>query len=307
MFYISTIVKAKTNKNTKLIRSVAKSVRHGVKLAIIPHKKNGYRPHLIRRYGLVATIFVIIGLQLGFNGATTGNVLGHESDITINSLLAQTNQSRVQAGETPLKLNDKLDQAAYLKAQDMFAKQYWAHNAPDGTEPWKWLGDVGYNYNEAGENLAKNFTSTGAIMTAWLNSPEHKANILKSDYQDVGFAVVSGELAGQPTSLVVALYGLSAESAVAGVQTSFSGAVPISQTNILTQFAIAFQSVTPAVIGGLVLIALAIVVSTLAHLYRRKLPKQLRQSWYRHHGLYKVVGLISFSVIIIFLYGGGQI
>jgi hypothetical protein len=307
VFYISTIVKAKTNKSKKLIKSVVKRANCGVKLAIIPHDKNDYRPHLIRRYGLVAIIFVVIGLQLGFNGATTGNVLGRESDITINSLLDQTNQARAQIGETPLKLNSKLDKAAYLKAQDMFAKQYWAHNAPDGTPPWKWFGDVGYDYNEAGENLAKNFTSTGAVMTAWLNSPEHKANILKADYQDVGFAVVDGELDDKPTSLVVALYGMPVDSTTVGTQSSFIRAVSNSQANILAQFAIAFQSVTPAAIGGLVLIAMATVVAVLAHLYRRKLPKSLRQSWYRHHGLYKAVGLMSFSVIVIFLYGGGQI
>jgi hypothetical protein len=298
VFYISTIVKAKTNKNTNII-----------KLAIIPHKKNGYRPHLVRSHGLVAIAIVVIGLQLGYNSATTGSVLGRESDITINSLLEQTNQTRIQADVAPLKLNDKLDQAAYLKAQDMFAKQYWAHSAPDGTEPWKWFGDVGYNYNEAGENLAKDFTSTSAIMVAWLNSPEHKANVLKNDYKDVGFAVVSGEMNGQPTSLVVALYGLPAVvSAVAGAQTSFAGAVPVGRTNILTQFAVALQSITPAVIGGLALLALAIVVSFLAHAYRHKLSKKsLHKAWYRHHGLYKAVGMASLGLIVIFLYGGGQI
>ena len=301
-------MKAKTNKSRKLTKSVIGRARHHIKMAVIPHHKNDYRPHLIRGYGLVAIAFIVVGLQLGYNGATTGNVLGRQSDITINSLLAETNQSRAQAGQNPLKINDKLDQAAYLKATDMFTKQYWAHNSPDGTTPWKWFGDVGYNYNEAGENLAKNFTSTSAVMTAWMNSPDHKANILKADYQDVGFAVVSGEMNNQPTLLVVALYGLSVNSAVAGVQTSFAGSMPTTgQSNVLTQFAVAFQSITPAVIGGLALIALAIIVSLLAHAYRRKLPKSLRQSWYRHHGLYKLVGLICFGLIIICLYGGGQI
>lgn len=300
-------MKAKTNKKKHTVNSVIKLAHRAIKLAIIPHKKNDYRPHLIRRYGIVAIALIVIGLQLGYNGATTGNVLGRESDITINSLLEQTNQTRIQAGAAPLKLNDKLDRAAYLKAQDMFAKQYWAHNAPDGTEPWKWFGDVNYNYDEAGENLAKNFTTTSAVMVAWMNSPEHKANVIKSDYQDVGFAVVSGELNDHPTSLVVALYGLSAESAVAGVQTSFAGAVPTGQTNILTQFAVAFQSITPAATSGLALLAVAIIVAFLAHAYRRKLSKSLRQSWYRHHGLYKAVGMASLGLVVIFLYGGGQI
>jgi len=56
-----------------------------------------------------------------------------------------------------------------------------------------------------------------------------------------------------------------------------------------------------------VLIALAAGVALAAHAYRRKLPKTLRQSWYRHHGLYKAAGMMSLGVMVIFLSGGGQI
>lgn len=307
MFYICIIVQMKTKTHKKIGHSVVKQVKHGLKLAVVPHSKNDYRPHLIRRYGLMAVFFVVIGIQFGYNGATTGNVLGRESDITINSLLYQTNLVRSQANKAPLKLNAKLNKAAYLKAQDMFGKQYWAHNAPDGTHPWRWFGDVGYNYNEAGENLAKNFSTTSAVMTAWMNSPEHKDNVLKYDYQDVGFAVMDGELNGEPTSLVVALYGQPSEGSVAGARAPFTGADTGGKTNIITQFAVAAQSLTPAVMGGLALIAVAIVVAAYAHAYRSKLPKKMRQSWYLHHGLYKAVGLLSFGIALVLMYGGGQI
>ena len=302
-------MKVKKNNNKNLFKSALKYAKRGIKLAVIPHKKNDYRPHLIRRYGLVAISFIVIGLQLGYNGATTGSVLGHESNITISSLVDQTNKMRVQAGVPELKINDKLNKAAYLKAKDMFADQYWAHNAPDGTEPWKWFGDVEYNYNEAGENLAKNFSSTSAVMTAWMNSPEHKANVLKDNYEDVGFAILSGDLKGEPTTLVVALYGQPAESVVAGVQSpSFIKAeVANRQGNIATQFVVAIQSINPAVLISLVLIVSVVVISIFAHTYRNKLPIHLRRSWYRHHGLYKTVGMLSFGLVIIFLSGGGQI
>ncbi len=280
-------------------------------MAVVPHHKNGYRPHLIRGYGLIALAFVVIGIQLGYNGATTGNVLGIQSDITINALLDQTNQTRVDAGVLPLKLNPQLNQAAYLKAQDMFAKQYWDHVAPDGTQPWKWFGDAGYNYDEAGENLAKGFSSTDAMVTAWLNSPEHKANLLRDSYQDVGFAVVSGNLNGEPALLVVALYGKPATVAVATVTQPTTSVANVSASNgyinILTQFAVAIKSITPAAVVGLIFISGAIIVALLAHAYRRKLPRHIRLSWRRHHGLYKVMVLISFSVVVILMYGGGQI
>ena len=195
-------MQAKTKKVKKVSHPIAKRVKHVIKLAIVPHAKNDYRPHLVRRYGLLAIFFVVIGIQLGYNGAATGNVLGRQSDITINSLLYQTNLTRAQANKPALKLSTKLNKAAYLKVQDMFDKQYWAHNAPDGTQPWKWFGDVSYNYSEAGENLAKNFTTTNSVMTAWMDSPEHKENVLKTEYQDVGFAVMDGELDGKPTSIL---------------------------------------------------------------------------------------------------------
>ncbi len=276
-------------------------------MVVVPHKKNDYRPHLIRRYGIIAIVFVVVGLQFSYNAATTGSVLGRESTVTIGSLLDETNQARITDGEPALILNKQLSQAAHLKAQDMFAQQYWAHNAPDGTQPWKWFGDVQYNYAEAGENLAKNFTSSNAVVGAWLASPEHKANVLKSDYRDVGFAVVDGVLNDKPTSVVVALYGMPAESAVAGAEAKFSKPPMAVTASPVVQFGLALQSISPAALGGLVLLALATGVAVAAHSYRRKLPKTLRQSWYRHHGLYKAAGMMSLGVMVIFLSGGGQI
>lgn len=301
-------MKAKTKKVLKhQTRLQSKKIKNLIKLAIVPHKRNQYRPHLTRRYGLAIILILVFGMQLGYNFLKTGQVLGRESDITITSLFESTNQERVNSGAKKLSLNDKLNQAAYLKAQDMLNNQYWSHDSPNGTEPWKWFGDVGYNYNKAGENLAKNFSTTRGVMTAWLNSLEHKKNVLNPDYEDVGFAVASGYMNGEPISLVVALYGMPAEKAVAGVSNNFVES-PVNQgSNILTQFAIAIQSLTPAVILGLSLIAATIVIASSAHANRHKLPRALRQSWYRHHGLYKIISLTFIGLAIILLYSNGQI
>lgn len=309
MLYIGIIVKAKTKIKTKKYtkKPVRKRIRHAVKMAVIPNKKNQFQPHLIRSYGLTAIAFIVIGMQMGYNTALTGRVLGTKTTITIEDLLKQTNEVRVGYKAGVLKINKKLNDAAYLKAKDMFANQYWAHVSPDGTQPWKWFGDVNYNYAEAGENLAKNFSTTGATMTAWMNSPGHKANVLNADYIDVGFAVLDGELDNQPTTLVVALYGRPAESAVAGAKAVFSQPGAVIDGNVLTKFAIASQSVTAVALAGIALITFATFVAGLAHAYRQKLPSKMRQSWYRHHGLLKAAGLSVFSLVILFFYGGGQI
>lgn len=306
LFYSDSIVKTKTKSSKKQITAAGR-VKRGMKLAIVPHENNGYRPHLIRFYGLVIMILAVFSLQLGYNGLKTGDVLGTEANITVTGLFNQTNVAREQNGVKPLNLNEKLNHAAFLKAKDMLSRQYWSHTSPDGVEPWKWFADAGYNYNEAGENLAKGFSTTSAIITAWLNSPEHKANIIKSNYRDVGFAVVSGKLSDRSTTIVVALYAEPAEKDIEGASV-VSEALQDNNTNILAQFAIALQSITPAVTVGLVIISFSAIVSTMAHAYRHRLKKSIKQSWYRHHhGLLKTLGLIGLAVVMIFLYGGGQI
>ena len=300
------MIKSRNTKKNKIGQKLAR-LGQFFKLVFIPHSKNDYQPHLIRRGGLIIIFLAIIAIHLIYNQTSGVDILGTESNITINSLLEKTNQEREKNNQNPLVLNQKLNQAALLKAKNMFSEQYWAHIAPDGTPPWKWFSDAGYNYDEAGENLAKNYSSIDTVMTAWMNSPEHRENILKKDYKDVGFAVMDGELNGQATSLVVAMYGLSSDDAAISSQKLFSGAVDVGNNSLLGKIIVIIQSFTPAATVGLSILTIALIVSTLAHVYRRRLPKELRKSWHRHHGLYKAIGIIVFGLIIISTYTGGQI
>jgi hypothetical protein len=298
----------KTKQKSKRLVPLRKRVVRHAKMVFVPHKANQYRPHLIRRYGIIAVLIAVIGLQAGYNLTTTGSVLGVQASVTDTQLLTDTNSERTSNNLSALTLNTKLSQAAYLKADDMFSKQYWAHNAPDGTTPWHWFDQVGYNYEYAGENLAKNFTSSSATLTAWMASPEHRANILNNHYTDVGFAVVTGELQGQETLLVVAEYGSQAtQGSVAGVQTKSVNAAPPQSINFVTRLGVAIQSLSPAALGSAILIILVGVVALVANLYRNKLPKAFRQGWAKHHGLAKAAGMASLLIVIVAIYSGGQI
>ncbi len=279
-----------------------------VKLAVVPHKANHYRPHLVRRVGLALILLAVVGLNAGYNAKTTGTVLGDKANITIDALAQATNDAREQNSLRPLIVDQKLNQAAYLKAKDMFAKQYWAHVAPDGAQPWRWFADADYNYSVAGENLAKNFYTVESTTDAWMSSSEHRANILGQDYTEVGFAVMSGSLQGKETTIVVALYAAPAVS-VAGAQDVAPAAVAIARPpgGVVSQFGVIMQSLSPAATGSIVLLMIAGLVAFTAHLYRNKLPKSLRQSWYRHHGAYKMAGLASIIVVVATVYSGGQI
>jgi hypothetical protein len=143
------------------------------------------------------------------------DILGAAYSISTEELLNNTNAERIKYGLSPLKLNAKLSAAASGKAGDIFAKNYWAHYAPDGTSPWYFFQTQGYQYLFAGENLAKDFDSSAAVVTAWMNSETHRENILKPEYEDVGFAISEGTLEGQPTILVVQLFGKEEGSALA--------------------------------------------------------------------------------------------
>jgi len=279
-----------------------------MKLALWPHKANHYRPHLVRRQGLsIVLAFMVMGHML-YNIGTGGSVLGARTTMTDAQLLTATNTEREKYGFEKLGLNDKLAQAAALKAQDMFEKQYWAHESPDGVTPWHWIQQTEYGYDYAGENLAKNFHTAESTVTAWMASSEHRANLLSAQYSDVGFAVVEGMLDGQATTLVVALYGHEVtQSAPAPLETTTTSA-PIDQSlSPIARLGVAIQSLSPAALGSVVVLFFVAMVALAAHGYRKKLPKKLQQSWYRHHGLMKASGLISLSIVVLVLYSGGQI
>lgn len=296
-------------KKTKSKHSLQMLVHHRIKLAVVPHKKNNYRPHLIRWRGLAIFATVALLAQCSFNLVQTGSVLGRATTISSNQLLDDTNAARHQHGLASLKENAKLDHAARLKAEDMFHQQYWAHTAPNGTQPWSWFDQAGYTYVSAGENLAKGFHTSAGTVTGWMNSQEHRENILKPAYKDVGFATVQGMLNGEQTTLVVALYGnpVGANAVVAPTERPAVLSATDKRLSIIARIGVGLSSMTPVLLGTFVLACVVIVSALLAHAYRNKLPKALRLSWYRHHGLYKAVGMSAAVLVVIILYGGGQV
>jgi hypothetical protein len=160
------------------------------------------------------------------------DVKGYATDISIQSLLEGTNAQRTANSQSNLTLNAKLDQAAQNKANDMAARNYWSHNTPDGQTPWSFITAVGYSYQKAGENLAYGFASSSDTITGWMNSPEHRANILNASYQEVGFGIINipDYQNSGPQTLVVAMYAQPDSQAVAAAQPSQSSPTAASRT-----------------------------------------------------------------------------
>ncbi|HBQ51258.1 TPA: hypothetical protein DD690_04745 [Candidatus Daviesbacteria bacterium] len=175
----------------------------------LPHKDTHKKAHLISWEAILIYILLFILLQVGFSivGYAKPGVLGISGDIDQKKLIELTNVEREKQGLPPVAENAALDQAAALKAQNMFQENYWAHFAPSGKTPWDFILGSGYKFTYAGENLAKNFYSSDEVVSAWMASTTHRENLLNPKYQDIGIAVVEGVLNGQKTTLVVQEFG----------------------------------------------------------------------------------------------------
>lgn len=175
----------------------------------IPHESNEYKPHLLRNevaFGILALVLVIEGAFLS-QAVLFGRGTGFLALVLPNTLVDQTNQKRLASNLPPLVENPLLTAAAQKKANDMAAKGYFAHTSPEGITPWYWFQQVGYKYTHAGENLAVNFSDSNDVTNAWMNSPDHRANIVSPSYTQIGIATAQGNYQGQPTVFVVQLFG----------------------------------------------------------------------------------------------------
>jgi len=106
------------------------------------------------------------------------------------ALVGDLNASRAAAGLRPLIVDDRLMRAAMVHARDMAAKQYFAHEGPDGSTLANRLHDVAFDWTIAAENIALNSDEQHAH-TALLHSPEHRENILDPRLRYVGVAALS--------------------------------------------------------------------------------------------------------------------
>jgi len=214
--------------------------------------RNEKMPYLWTGAGVSLLSIVIIGLIVfaQFNQYLFLKINHSLSGLVINSVVVDaTNQERQSLGLGELKVNEALRKAAQAKADDMAKNGYFAHQSPDGKTPWYWIDQTGYTYRSAGENLAVNFDYSRDVVNAWMNSPTHKANIVKAKYQEIGIGISEGFYQGRPTVFVVQMFGTpkgemgfgnlpvsavgSVTDAGAGTATAVSAGIAPSTSNIL--------------------------------------------------------------------------
>jgi uncharacterized YkwD family protein/spore coat assembly protein SafA len=102
------------------------------------------------------------------------------------------NQERARNGLSPLTHNWELSRVARYKSMDMRDRGYFSHTSPTYGSPFTMMKNFGINYRAAGENIASGQTTPQAVVQAWMNSPGHRANILSTNYTQIGVGYVAG-------------------------------------------------------------------------------------------------------------------
>lgn len=103
-------------------------------------------------------------------------------------VLRLVNEERAALHLGPLRRSPLLDAAADVRAQDMAARDYFAHISPDGVTPGDQVLAAGYQALLCGENIASGYSSARDVVKAWMSSPSHRANILEPRYREIGIA-----------------------------------------------------------------------------------------------------------------------
>ena len=108
-----------------------------------------------------------------------------------NEVIRLVNAERAKYGLDALRANWELSRVARYKSQDMADNHYFSHTSPTYGTPFQMMKDFGLSYRTAGENIAYGQRTPQAVVTAWMNSSGHRANILNASYTQIGVGFVA--------------------------------------------------------------------------------------------------------------------
>jgi uncharacterized protein YkwD len=128
------------------------------------------------------------------DGCPGSGALPRAGDIESNrqAILCLLNTERAKYGLVPLRQHPLLELASQRHSDDMVRREYYEHETPDGVDPQMRMSAVGYAPPWTGENL---YTGTGTEATpvraleGWMESPGHRANILRPEFTEVGVGI----------------------------------------------------------------------------------------------------------------------
>ncbi len=107
-----------------------------------------------------------------------------------NQVLQLVNQERAKEGLKALTTASALTSASNKRAQETM--QSFSHTRPNGSSFFTALTEFGVQYSAAGENIAYGQRTPQEVVTAWMNSPGHRANIMNGSFGKLGVGVYQG-------------------------------------------------------------------------------------------------------------------
>jgi uncharacterized protein YkwD len=151
-----------------------------------------------RRYGLCrvavsvlwASLFPLLGCTAPSSSESPPDDRG---DAFARQVIELTNRERLHHGVPPLTPNPKLAQAAFVHSRAMAEGNFLNHYDPHtGSSPGDRIRAAGYDWKVAGENVAAGAETPERVVAGWMNSSEHRENILNPAFQDIGVGYVTG-------------------------------------------------------------------------------------------------------------------
>ena len=120
-------------------------------------------------------------------------------------MLALINAERAQVGAGPLHVDAALNAIAQARSQDMIARHYFSHHIPGGGMVFDILDRDRVSYEMAGENIALNnyidfypmAQTVRQTNTDFMNSPDHRANLLEPKYTEIGLGMALEKSSGK--------------------------------------------------------------------------------------------------------------
>ncbi len=152
---------------------------------------------IAKRYGLDYQELMRLNPDVEPRNMHIGEVIRLKADASNHNAfedqVAQlVNQERAKHGLRALSHRADLKNVAHKKAEDMINSNYFSHTSPNYGSPFQMMKTFGISYTSAGENIAKGQKTPQEVMNAWMNSPGHRANILKADFDTIGVGFYHG-------------------------------------------------------------------------------------------------------------------
>lgn len=151
-------------------------------------------------------LFLIVALSAGAVFAREAPPISSQPAAAVQKqVLELVNQARARGHlcgrerfgpALPVGISDQLYRAARGHARDMAKRSYFEHEGSDGSSPRDRVERAGYKFHLTGENIAFGPQTAAEVVSGWLDSAGHCANIMNPHFRDMGVAVVQGNKRG---------------------------------------------------------------------------------------------------------------